>query len=136
MTKFIFITGGVVSSLGKGIVSSSIASLLSLSNYKVIFTEYDDLRSWVPSGSFYLVDDFFKDKLSISKEENVFWIKANEDAKSFYLRAIIGSRSANTEMVIENLQSAFENDASLKDYAKKDREFIKYFENADFIALF
>ena len=34
----------------------------------------------------------------------------NEDAKSFYLRAIIGSRSANTEMVIENLQSAFEND--------------------------
>ena len=60
----------------------------------------------------------------------------NEDAKSFYLRAIIGSRSANTEMVIENLQSAFENDASLKEYAKKDREFIKYFENADFIALF
>ena len=35
MTKFIFITGGVVSSLGKGIVSSSIASLLKLSNYKV-----------------------------------------------------------------------------------------------------
>ena len=34
MTKFIFITGGVVSSLGKGIVSSSIASLLSLSNFK------------------------------------------------------------------------------------------------------
>ena len=55
----------------------------SLTNYKVIFAEDDNLRSWVPSGSFYLVDDFFKDKLSISKEENVFWIKANEDAKSF-----------------------------------------------------
>ena len=41
MTKFIFITGGVVSSLGKGIVSSSIASLLSLSRYKVRVRKLD-----------------------------------------------------------------------------------------------
>ncbi len=41
MTKFIFITGGVVSSLGKGIVSSSIASLLKLSNYKVRVRKLD-----------------------------------------------------------------------------------------------
>ena len=34
MTKYIFITGGVVSSLGKGIASSSIASLLQLANFK------------------------------------------------------------------------------------------------------
>ena len=69
----------------------------------------------------------------MSGEKSLDEIK-NEDAKSFYLRAIIGSRSANTEMVIENLQSAFENDASLKEYAKKDREFIKYFENATVLA--
>ncbi len=41
MTKFIFITGGVVSSLGKGIASSSIASLLQLSNYKVRVRKLD-----------------------------------------------------------------------------------------------
>ena len=41
MTKFIFITGGVVSSLGKGIVSSSIASLLSLCNFKVRVRKLD-----------------------------------------------------------------------------------------------
>ena len=41
MTRFIFITGGVVSSLGKGIVSSSIASLLTLSNYKVRIRKLD-----------------------------------------------------------------------------------------------
>ncbi len=41
MTKFIFITGGVVSSLGKGIVSSSIASLLSLCKYKVRVRKLD-----------------------------------------------------------------------------------------------
>ena len=57
-------------------------------------------------------------------------------AKSYYLKAIIGARTANTEMVMENLKSAFEKDASLKDAAKKDREFIKYFENSDFLAMF
>ena len=41
MTKFIFITGGVVSSLGKGIVSSSIASLLQLSTFKVRVRKLD-----------------------------------------------------------------------------------------------
>ncbi len=41
MTKFIFITGGVVSSLGKGIISSSLASLLKLSNYKVRIRKLD-----------------------------------------------------------------------------------------------
>ena len=41
MTKFIFITGGVVSSLGKGIASSSIASLLQLGNFKVRIRKLD-----------------------------------------------------------------------------------------------
>ena len=58
------------------------------------------------------------------------------NAKSYYLKAIIGSRTANTEMVLENLKLAIEKDASLKDLAKKDREFIKYFENSDFLAIF
>ena len=58
------------------------------------------------------------------------------NAKSYYLKAIIGSRTANTEMVLENLKLAIEKDASLKDLAKKDREFIKYFENSDFLSMF
>ena len=41
MTRYIFITGGVVSSLGKGIASSSIASLLQLSKYKVRIRKLD-----------------------------------------------------------------------------------------------
>ena len=39
-------------------------------------------------------------------------------------------------MVMENLKMSFEKDASLKDMAKKDREFIKFFENSDFLAMF
>ena len=59
-----------------------------------------------------------------------------KDAKSYYLKAIIGARTSNTEMVMENLKMSFEKDASLKDMAKKDREFIKFFENSDFLAMF
>lgn len=39
--KFIFITGGVMSGLGKGVVSSSIAKLLQLSNQKVSCVKID-----------------------------------------------------------------------------------------------
>ena len=34
-TKYIFVTGGVASSLGKGIISSSIGKLLQARGYKV-----------------------------------------------------------------------------------------------------
>lgn len=41
MTKFIFITGGVVSSLGKGIAASSLATLLEERGLKVTITKLD-----------------------------------------------------------------------------------------------
>ena len=40
-TKYIFVTGGVLSSLGKGISSSSIATLIKYSNYKVSVLKID-----------------------------------------------------------------------------------------------
>ena len=40
-TKYIFVTGGVMSGLGKGVVSSSIAKLLQLSNQKVSCVKFD-----------------------------------------------------------------------------------------------
>jgi len=41
MTKYIFVTGGVLSSLGKGITSASIATLLQHSGYKVSMVKID-----------------------------------------------------------------------------------------------
>ena len=41
MTKFIFITGGVVSSLGKGIAASSLAAILEARGLKVTITKLD-----------------------------------------------------------------------------------------------
>jgi CTP synthase len=40
-TKYIFVTGGVVSSLGKGIVSASLGKLLQARNYKVAIQKFD-----------------------------------------------------------------------------------------------
>ena len=64
MTKFIFITGGVVSSLGKGIASSSIASLLQLANFKVRVRKLDPYLNMDPGtmnpaqhGEVFVTDD-------------------------------------------------------------------------------
>ena len=40
-TKYIFVTGGVVSSLGKGIISSSLACLLKADGYRVTIQKFD-----------------------------------------------------------------------------------------------
>ncbi|MCB0477073.1 MAG: hypothetical protein KDC84_02855 [Crocinitomicaceae bacterium] len=58
-----------------------------------------------------------------------------ETAIGYYLKAILGSRQGNFDMVKNNLKSAVAKDASLKAKAAKDREFIKFFENAEFQAI-
>lgn len=60
----------------------------------------------------------------------------SSEANAFYLKAIMGARTNNSEMLYENLKSCFDKDASYKNKAKKDREFVTYFDNADFLALF
>ena len=41
MAKYIFVTGGVVSSLGKGIISASIGKLLQARGYKITIQKFD-----------------------------------------------------------------------------------------------
>jgi tetratricopeptide (TPR) repeat protein len=62
--------------------------------------------------------------------------ESSDQAMSYYLKAIIGARTNNSEMMLDNLKIAFEKDAELKAKAKRDREFIQFFENADFLAIF
>ncbi|MGQ0606480.1 MAG: CTP synthase [Candidatus Nitrosotenuis sp.] len=63
-TKFIFVTGGVMSGLGKGVVSSSIAKLLQLSNQKVSCVKIDPYLNYdagtmnpIAHGEVYVTDD-------------------------------------------------------------------------------
>ncbi|MBI4947861.1 MAG: hypothetical protein HY840_15835 [Bacteroidetes bacterium] len=58
-----------------------------------------------------------------------------EDALSYYLKAVVGVRKGNAELLINNLKIAINKDASFKSKAKEDLEFFKYRENADFKAL-
>jgi len=58
-----------------------------------------------------------------------------EDALSYYLKAIVGARKGNAELLINNLKIAINKDASYKTKAKEDLEFFKFRDNADFKAL-
>lgn len=65
-------------------------------------------------------------------------LDASADASSalgYYLKAIIGARQNNLDLLVNNLTSAIAKDSSLKAKAAKDREFIKFFDNAAFAAL-
>jgi hypothetical protein len=50
----------------------------------------------------------------------------------FYLYAIIGARTNNTDMLYDNLKKAIKEVPSYKDEAKKDLEFYNYFDKAEF----
>lgn len=60
--------------------------------------------------------------------------KTTDDAISYYLRAIAGARSGKADVLTTNLKTAISKDASLKDTAKTDMEFLKFRDNADFKA--
>ena len=53
-------------------------------------------------------------------------------AKTYYLIAVIGARTNDTGLLFNNLRIAIGKDASLKEYAKTDMEFGKYFEDDTF----
>jgi tetratricopeptide (TPR) repeat protein len=56
----------------------------------------------------------------------------NNTAIGYYLKAVIGARQNNLDLLTNNLTSAIAKDASLKSKAVKDREFIKFLDNAAF----
>ncbi len=63
-TKFIFVTGGVVSSLGKGLCAASLGTLLEKRGYKVILQKFDPYLNIDPGtmspfqhGEVYVLDD-------------------------------------------------------------------------------
>ncbi len=55
-----------------------------------------------------------------------------DDAINFYLKAIVGARSANTDLMFNNLRAAISKDAKWNAYAKTDMEFFKYFDDDTF----
>ena len=58
-----------------------------------------------------------------------------ETAMGYYLKAVIAANEDNLDGIVTNLKSCFAKDGSYKAKAQKDREFVKYFDNAVFTAL-
>ncbi|MFO7978190.1 MAG: tetratricopeptide repeat protein, partial [Bacteroidales bacterium] len=57
---------------------------------------------------------------------------APESGNVYYLKAIIGARRNDTNMMYENLRQAVSADSDFADMAKRDREFIQYHSSEEF----
>lgn len=60
---------------------------------------------------------------------------AADKAEGYYLKAVIGARMGDQNMVITNLKSAIAKDSALKAKAQRDAEFTKYKDNSEFQAV-
>lgn len=83
MTRFIFITGGVVSSLGKGIASASLGALLQSRGYKVRLRKLDPYLNVDPGtmnpyqhGEVYVTDDGAETDLDLGHYERFTGVDA------------------------------------------------------------
>lgn len=59
----------------------------------------------------------------------------SDAAMVYYLKAVVGARTNNNNLIFSNLETAIAKDASLKAIAKTDMEFAKVFEDAKFKAI-
>ena len=81
-TKYIFVTGGVVSSLGKGIISASIGKLLQARGYKITIQKFDPYINIDPGtlnpyehGECYVTEDGMETDLDLGHYERFTGIR-------------------------------------------------------------
>tara|TARA_Y100000748_G_scaffold295429_1_gene287154 strand:+ start:992 stop:2617 length:1626 start_codon:yes stop_codon:yes gene_type:complete len=85
MARYVFVTGGVVSSLGKGLSSASLASLLQLRGYKVRIRKLDPYLNVDPGtmnpfqhGEVYVTDDGAETDLDLGHYERFTGISSTK----------------------------------------------------------
>jgi CTP synthase len=87
MTRYVFITGGVVSSLGKGIAAASLASLFKLRGFKVSLQKLDPYINLDPGtmspiqhGEVFVTEDGAETDLDLGHYERFVGIKMSQDS--------------------------------------------------------
>ena len=98
-TKYIFVTGGVVSSLGKGIISSSLACLLKARGFRVTIQKFDPYINIDPGtlnpyehGECYVTEDGHEADLDLGHYErftNVRTSRANNVTSGRVFQSVI-----------------------------------------------
>ncbi|MCS7232193.1 MAG: CTP synthase [Elusimicrobiota bacterium] len=107
-TKFIFITGGVVSSLGKGITTASIGMLMKAHNYKVDVLKFDPYLNVDPGtmspyqhGEVFVTDDGAETDLDLGHYER--YLNQNMSRKNNVTQGQIYERVLHKERYGEYL---------------------------------
>lgn len=138
MTKYIFVTGGVVSSLGKGITAASLGRLLKSRGYKVTVQKFDPYINVDPGtmspyqhGEVFVTDDGAETDLDLGHYERFIDInlskRSNVTAGKIYLSVINKERRGDylghTVQVIPHITNEI-----------KDRVYrVGTSDNADFV---
>lgn len=85
MARFVFVTGGVVSSLGKGLLSASLAALLQARGYKCRIRKFDPYLNVDPGtmspyqhGEVYVTDDGAESDLDLGHYERFTGVSARQ----------------------------------------------------------
>src|SRR5580765_3155960 len=85
MARFIFVTGGVVSSLGKGLLSASLGALLQARGYSVRIRKFDPYLNVDPGtmspyqhGEVYVTDDGAETDLDLGHYERFTGVSARQ----------------------------------------------------------
>ncbi|MEO7654138.1 MAG: CTP synthase [Sphingomicrobium sp.] len=85
MARFIFVTGGVVSSLGKGLLSASLGALLQARGYKIRIRKFDPYLNVDPGtmspyqhGEVYVTDDGAETDLDLGHYERYTGVTARQ----------------------------------------------------------
>ncbi len=136
MTRFVFITGGVVSSLGKGLASAALGALLQARGYKVRLRKLDPYLNVDPGtmspyqhGEVYVTDDGAETDLDLGHYERFTGVSArrsdNVTSGQIYLKIIRAERRGEylggTVQVIPHVTDA------IKEFALNEQD------NCDFI---
>lgn len=124
MTKWIFMTGGVASSLGKGVSGASIGKLLQLHGYRVSMAKFDPYFNVDPGtmnplqhGEVFVASDGAETDLDLGYYERFLGIKTTKDNtntsggiyKSVIEREIKGYYNGNTVQVIPHITDEIKN---------------------------
>ncbi|MCL1910538.1 MAG: CTP synthase [Kiritimatiellaeota bacterium] len=118
MTKHIFITGGVVSSLGKGITSASLAMLLKNRGYRVAIQKFDPylnvnagIMSPFQHGEIFITDDGVETDLDLGHYERFTGVSCSKTStytsgrlyKAVLDREEAGGYNGNTVQLIPHI---------------------------------
>jgi len=128
-TKYIFITGGVVSSLGKGITAASLGRLLKSRGYKVSIQKFDPYINVDPGtmspyqhGEVFVTDDGAETDLDLGHYERfvdenlsqannvttgrIYWSVINKERRGDYLGGTVQVIPHITEEIKRNIMAA------------------------------